>query len=115
MPRRGRTRSSTDEIIAPVIAFPSLTKTSSGGSSDFDIYDTSGFSRFTGMVSTVGSLSIRFQSGVASGVFMASSTHFANSSISTIDLLNFGRYGNIDITQARSTVFSLVVNGEPSR
>jgi hypothetical protein len=86
-----------------------------GGSADFGAFNVGRYCRFTGLVSTVGSLTLRISTGVASGSFQFSSNFAANSGASVIDCLNFGQYGYFDITVAKSTVYSLVIHGEPLR
>jgi hypothetical protein len=44
-----------------------------------------------------------------------SSNFAANSGVSVLDVLNFGQWAYFDITNARSTVYSLLLNGEPLR
>ncbi len=64
---------------------------STGGSVDFGAYDVTQFSRFTGFISTVGSLTFRMRTGVQSGTYNVSSLITANSSVTIIDVLNYGR------------------------
>ena len=73
------------------------------------------YSRFTGLWSTVGSLTLRLRSGVASGSFQVSSVFAINSGPGTFDVLNYGQVLDVAITAANSTVYSLLVNGEPLR
>jgi hypothetical protein len=86
-----------------------------GGSADFGQFNVARFSRFTGLFSTVGSLTLRIRTGVLSGSFQVSSNFAVNSGASALDCLNFGQYGYFDITAAQSTVYSLILQGEPLR
>jgi hypothetical protein len=86
-----------------------------GGSADFGQFNVGRYSRLTGLVSTVGSLTLRIRTGVVSGSYQVSSSFAANSGASVIDCLNFGQYGYFDITAAQSTVYSLVLQADPLR
>ena len=86
-----------------------------GGSADFGQFSVARYSRFTGLWSTVGSLTLRYRMGVASGAFQVSSTIAVNSGPGVIDVLNYGQFADFAITAARSTVYNLLVNGEPLR
>ncbi len=88
---------------------------STGGSADFGAYDVTPYSRFTGFISTIGSIGFRMRTGVVSGTYQVSSLITANSGMSLIDLLNYGRSAYFDITQAQSTAYTLLLLGEPIR
>lgn len=89
--------------------------TTTGLAADYGTVDVARYSRFSGLYTTVGSIGVRFRSGVASGNLQVSSTFAANSGSGVIDMLNFGRYAAFDITGAHSTAFSLLIFGEPRR
>ena len=61
------------------------------GSTGLGTYDTSKFSRFTGLFSVVGSTTFRWRMGVASANFQVSSSGVINSGSAVFDQLN--RYG----------------------
>jgi hypothetical protein len=86
-----------------------------GGSADLGGFTVAGYARFVGMYSTVGSLTLRMRTGVASGNYQVSSSFAVNSGIGNIDVLNYGNAGYFDITAAQSTQYSLVLNGEATR
>lgn len=86
-----------------------------GGSADFGACNVAGYSRFTGLWTTVGSLTLRVRTGVGSGNYQVSSSFAVNSGPGTFDVLNFGQQAYFDITLAQSTVYSLLLNGEPMR
>ena len=86
-----------------------------GGSADLGQFNVGRYFRFTGLFSTVGSLTLRIRTGVVSGSFQVSSSFAVNSGASVLDCLNYGRFGYFDITAAQSTVYSLLLNGEPMR
>jgi hypothetical protein len=85
------------------------------GSTNLGTFECGGFSRFTGMFSTVGSMTLRWQMGVHSGDYQVTSSIVINSGGSTFDVLNFGLYVNFTITAANSQAPSYIVLGEPLR
>ena len=86
-----------------------------GGSADFGAFITSGYSRLTGLFSTVGSLTFRTRGAVSSGTWLSTSAQAVNSGASNLDVLNFVRVSEFAITAAQSTAYSIVVFGEPTR
>ena len=86
-----------------------------GGSADLGQFEVRQFSRFTGLFSTVGSLTFRTRTGVTSGSYQVSSNFAANSGASVYDALNFGQFAYFDITTAQSTIYSVAIQGEPLR
>lgn len=75
------------------------------------------YSRFTGIVSIIGSVTVQYRLGVNSGTYQVSSTFVANSGGSVFDVLNIG--GNVvdwTFTAANSQA-NVVINivGEPIR
>jgi hypothetical protein len=82
---------------------------------DLGTYQTGGFSRLTGIFSTVGSMTLRYQIGVHSGNYQVTSSVVINSGASVFDVLNFGLYVNFTVTQANSQVPTFLVMGEPIR
>jgi hypothetical protein len=85
----------------------------SGGSADYGQFDVTRYSRFTGLASTVSSLTLRLRTGAASGSFQVSSTWAVNSGVSLLDVPNYAQYAYFDITAAQSTAFTLLVQGQP--
>lgn len=75
------------------------------------------FSRFTGLLSVIGSATMRYQLGVNSGTYQVNSTFAVNSGGSVFDVLNpGGRVVNWGFTQAASQENAVVnIIGEPLR
>ena len=86
-----------------------------GASRDYGQFRTSEFTKFAGLWSTVGSLTLRIRSGVSSGVFQVTSTMAVNSGVAVFDFPNYAQWTYLDITAANSTVYSLLVQGEALR
>jgi hypothetical protein len=86
-----------------------------GGSADFGAFNAGGFARFTGLVSTQASLSIRIRSGISSGSYIVSSAFAVSSGVFPFEVVNFGLSAYFDITAAQSTAYQLIINGEPMR
>jgi hypothetical protein len=96
-------------------AVPGGGATTIPGSTDLGTYQTGGFSRLTGIFSTVGSMTLQYRMGVHSGNYQVTSSVVINSGGSTFDVLNFGLYVNFTVTAANSQVPTYVVLVEPLR
>lgn len=87
----------------------------SGASVDFGAFKVGRFSRFAGLLSAVGSFTLRYRMGVDSGTYQVSSTVTVNSGGSTFDVVNYGHHADFSITIANSQVYTVVIHGEPIR
>lgn len=85
------------------------------GSTGLGCYQVGGFSRFVGLFSTVGSMTLRWQLGAHSGDYMVSSAVVINSGGCTVDFLNYGLYAEFTITAANSQTPDFLILGEPIR
>ena len=94
---------------------PGGTNTFINSGTNLGIFPTGGFSRLTGIFSTVGSLTLQWQFGVHSGNYQVTSSLVINSGASILDVLNFGLYVNFTVTAANSQTPTFVVMGEPLR
>ena len=83
---------------------------------DFGAFNVNRFSRFTGLASTTGSMTVRYRSAIDSGQWLVSSTFVVNSGPTLIDVLNVGaRTVNWDITAANSQIYTIGILAEPVR
>jgi hypothetical protein len=86
-----------------------------GSSKDFGQFRVKEFSRFAGLWTTIGSLTLRIRTGASSGVFQVSSLMAVNSGTFVFDFPNYAQWAHLDITQAQSTVYTLLFQAEPLR
>src|SRR5262245_15778374 len=98
-------------------AVPGGAATTIPGSTNLGTYQVGGFSRFTGLFQTVGSMTLQWQMGVHSGdfQFQVTSSIVVNSGNSLIDVTNYGLYVNFTITAANSQTPDFVLIAEPIR
>ena len=96
-------------------ATPGGNPTTIPGSIDFGTFQCGGFSRFTEMFSTVGSMTLRWSMGVHSGNYQVTSSVVINSGGTVFDVLNYGLYVNFSIIAANSQTPSYIILGEPLR
>jgi hypothetical protein len=82
------------------------------GSTDQGTYQCAGFSRFVGLFSSVGSMTLRWQMGVHSGDYQVTSSIVINSGGNVFDQLNVGLYTNFTITAANSQTPDFLLMGE---
>lgn len=94
---------------------PAGAATTIPGSTDLGTFQCGGFSRFTGIFSTVGSMTLRYQMGVNSGNYQVSSSIVVNSGGAVFDVINYGLYVNFTITAANSQTPTFFLLGEPIR
>ena len=94
---------------------PAGSPTTIPGSTDLGTYQVGGFSRFVGMLSTVGSMTLRWQMGVHSGDYIVSSSILVSSGLTLFDQLNVGLYVNFTVIAANSQTPKFVLIGEPIR
>jgi hypothetical protein len=82
----------------------------------FGVFDVTQYSRFTGLISCIGSVTVRYQLGINSGAYQVTSSFVANSGGSSFDVLNpGGRFADISISAANSQVLAFGFIGEPLR
>ena len=91
---------------------PGGTNTTIPGSTDLGTYQTGGFSRLTGIFSTVGSMTLQYRMGVHSGNYQVTSSVVINSGGTVFDVLNYGLYVNFTLTAANSQTPSYIILGE---
>src|SRR5690242_2184978 len=77
------------------------------------VFNVQRYSTIAGMVSGVGSLTVRAQFGISSGNYQVSSSFVANSGGSTFSLSNPGLYANLSVTAAASQNAAVLVLGVP--
>lgn len=100
-----------------VALFASTTQgfTGSGGAA-IGVYEVGRYARLAGLLSIVGSATLRYQMGVNSSAFQVSSSFTVNSGGSAFDVLNYGHAVNLSFTQAASQANAAVlIYGEPIR
>jgi len=86
------------------------------GSTGFGVHDVQQYSRFTGLISCIGSITVRYQLGISSGAYQVTSSFVANSGGSSFDVLNpGGRFADISVSAANSQVLAFGFIGEPLR
>jgi hypothetical protein len=89
--------------------------TGSGGVA-FGTFNAGLYSRITGLVGNISSVTVRVQFGISSAAFQVSSSLVVNSGGGIIDLINYGRYVNLSLSQAGSqTLAGIAFYGEPLR
>src|SRR5262245_694036 len=96
-------------------ATPGSTPSRVDSGSDLGTFQVGGFSRFTGMFQTVGSLTLQWRMGVHSGDYQVSSSVVINSGNTVFDALNLGLYVNFSITQGTSQAPRFLIIAEPIR
>lgn len=80
------------------------------------VYNATHYSRLAGLVSVIGSATLRYQLGVDSSAFQVSSTVAINSGAAVIDVLNYGHHVNLSFSQAASQQgMAVLIYGEPLR
>lgn len=94
---------------------PGGSPTTIPGSTDLGTFQCGGFSRFVGMFSTVGSMTLRWQMGIHSGDYQVTSSILISSGNTIFDQLNFGVYVNFAIISANSQTPDFLVMSEPMR
>jgi hypothetical protein len=86
------------------------------GSIGLGVFNVSQYSRLAGMISIIGSATVRYQMGISSGNYAVSSSFTANSGGSVFDVLNYGRAVDCSQTAANSQVVGgILICGEPLR
>ena len=78
-------------------------------------YLTGGFTRFTGLFSTVGSLTLTYRMGVSSGTYQVSSALAIISGSTVVDVLAYGAVTEFGWTAVQSTLWSGVLFGQIAR
>lgn len=98
------------------VLFSAVNSTATG-STGFGEFSTVGaYARFSGVIDIrAGSATVRYRMGPQSGNYIVSSTFVANSGGSVFDVLNYGRTADFGFTAANSTLFSIVIFGQPQR
>lgn len=76
---------------------------------------TSGFTRFAGLFSTVGSLTLTYRMGVTSGAYQVSSALAINSGSTIVDVLAYGAVTEFGFTAVQSTQWSGIIFGQRQR
>jgi hypothetical protein len=85
------------------------------GSTALGTFETNKFSRFAGLFSVIGSITVAYAMGVNSGSYQVSSSFTVNSGAACFDVLNYGRYCDFAITGANSQVLAALIFAEPLR
>ena len=96
-------------------SLPGGSPTTIPGSTNLGTYQCGGFSRFTGVFGSVGSMMLQWQMGVHSGDFQVTSSILISSGNSIFDQLNYGVYVNFSIIAANSQTPDFLMMGEPLR
>jgi hypothetical protein len=92
-----------------------LSLTGSGGTV-FGVFDTGHYARLAGLISVIGSATVRYQMGVNSGAYQVSSSFVVGSGGGSFDMLNFGHVAELSLSQASSQAGAVVlIYGEPIR
>ncbi len=88
-----------------------------GDSVDFSGFDTTKFSRLTGLlIADSGDLTFRWRQGVESGTWLVTSTTVVGTVGVVFDQLNYGKFTDFSFTVINSTsTFNLLILGEPLR
>jgi hypothetical protein len=82
----------------------------------FGVFDASLYSRVTGLIGNISSLTVTAQFGVSSAAFQVSSSVVVNSGGGVVDFIAHGRYVNLSLSQAASqTLAAIAFYGEPLR
>ncbi len=85
------------------------------GSTGHGVYDVSKFSRFTGLFSVVGSVTLRWRLGVQSGNYVVTSSTVINSGPAVFETLNYGKYSEWTFSAANSQTPTYMIAAEPLR
>jgi hypothetical protein len=85
------------------------------GSTGLGVYPVDGYSRFVGILSTIGSMTLRWQMQAFSGTSLVSSSTTINSGSSLLDVRNYGKFVDLSVTAANSQVATVLILGDPSR
>ena len=85
------------------------------GSTGLGVYDVSKYSRFTGLFSVVGSVTLRWRMGVQSGSYVVTSSTVINSGPAVFETLNYGRFSEWTFLAANSQTPTYIVQAEPLR
>lgn len=89
--------------------------TGSGGTT-LGVFAVDRYARLAGLVSVIGSATLRYQMGVDSAAFQVSSSFVVNSGGSVFDVLNYGHHVNLSFSQAASQANAVaLIYGEPIR
>lgn len=96
-------------------ATPGGNPTTIPGSTNLGTFVVGGFSRFVGVIGTVGSMTLQWQMGCHSGDFQVTSSIVINSGQTIFDQINYGLYVNFTVTAANSQTPKFLVMGEPIR
>ena len=84
----------------------------SGGAA-LGVFPAQRYSTFGGMVSGIGSLTLRAQFGINSGNYQVSSSFVANSGPMDFTMNNRGLFAGFTITQAASENAVILIYGQP--
>ena len=76
------------------------------------VFPVAGFSRLTGLVSIVGSATLRIRTGATSGTYAVTSTSAVNSGGNTFDSLLFGPVVEVALTPASSQTATIALIGD---
>ena len=98
-------------FISPITPGGSPSRVDSGF--DLGTFQVGGYSRLTGIFSTISSLTLQWRLGVHSGDYRITSSTVINSGNTIFDQLNYGLYANFMVTAATSQAPRYVVMGEP--
>lgn len=86
------------------------------GSAGLGVVDASGFARLVGIFSNVGSLTLQYRMGVASGAYAVTSSVAVNSGGATLDVINYGGVIDFALTAINSqSNVSFAIYGEAVR
>ena len=72
------------------------------GSTGLGTFDTTKYSRFTGLFSVVGSITLRWRLGIQSGTYVVTSSTIINSGSAVFETTNFGKYSEWTFLAANS-------------
>lgn len=103
------------KVLFRSLATPGGSPATIPGSTGLGTYQTGGFSRFTGVFGSVGSMTLQWQMGVHSGDYQLTSSVLISSGQTVFDQLNFGIYANFSIIAANSQTPDFMIMGEPTR
>ena len=94
---------------------PAGAPTTIPGSTDLGTYQVGGYSRFTGVFQSVGSMTLQWQMGTHSGDYQVTSSILISSGQTIFDQLNHAIYVNFSIIAANSQTPDYLIIGEPIR
>ena len=69
------------------------------GSTGLGAYSTSKYARFGGVLSVVGSVTLRWRMGIDDGNYQVTSSVVINSGAAVFDVLNYGRFTDFNYRQ----------------